>query len=161
MQRLGADYPQTMPRRVLSALVALALVSIVVAAQPASAELQPSQRHAWTETRLTSEWVGPLAGSGSIRPRRIRTLAGGPSLIDIRWTGWTLTGATGRGYVQACPGCGSEHGDAVRITVSAPREFQCGDPAQSIGHWFSKIHVAGPRGSRLYRVYQDGHPNAC
>ena len=55
-----------MPRRVLSALVALALLSIVVAAQPASAEAQPSQRHAWTETRLTSEWVGPLAGSGSI-----------------------------------------------------------------------------------------------
>lgn len=142
-------------------MVALALLSISVTTLSAAAAAHPSQHRAWTETRLTSEWVGPLAGSGSIRPRRIRTLASGPSLIDITWTAWTLTGATGRGYAQACPGCGSEHGDAVRITASAPREFQCGDPAQSIGHWFSKIRVAGPQGSRLYRVYQDGHPNAC
>jgi len=141
---------------VLAALLACCLAPSAMAATPHGAT-----RSAWVETRLTAEWSGPLAGSGSIRPRRIRTLASGPSLIDITWTSWTRTGALGRGYIQACPGCGSAHGDAVRISVLAPREYECGDPSQSIGHWFSRIRVRGPHGDRLYRVYQDGHPNAC
>jgi hypothetical protein len=150
-----------MSRRVLSVLVlAAALLALLVTAS-AGAAAHPSKTRAWTETRLTSEWVGPLAGSGSIRPRRIRTLASGPALIDLSWTSWGLTRAEGRGFVQACPGCGSEHGYAVRISVLGAREFGCGDPEQSIGHWFSRVRVSGPQGVRLYRVYQDGHPNAC
>jgi hypothetical protein len=142
-------------------LSASAALVVGVLSGSALAAAHPSGARAWTETRLTAEWVGPLAGSGSIRPRRIRTLASGPALIDITWTTWTRTGAQGRGYVQACPGCGAEHGDAVRISVLAPREFGCGDPSESIGHWFSKVRVSGASGQRLYRVYQDGHPNAC
>lgn len=150
-----------MSRPALVTLVAVFAVSVCSVAGSAAAAARPSHRSAWTETRLTAEWIGPLAGSGSIRPRRIRTLASGPSLIDITWSTWTRTGAQGRGYVQACPGCGSEHGDAVQISALAPREFGCGDPSSSIGHWFSKIRVSGAQGTRLYRVYQDGHPNAC
>jgi hypothetical protein len=161
MQTFSADYPQLMTHRVLSALVVVGALVACAAAQAATAATRPVATHAWSETRLTAEWVGPLAGSGSIRPRRIRTLASGPSLIDITWSTWTRTGARGHGYVQACPGCGSEHGDAVEISVLAPREFGCGDPSSSIGHWFSKIRVVGAQGTRLYRVYQDGHPNAC
>jgi hypothetical protein len=150
-----------MTRLTLVLVVGVFAVSACALAGAATAAAHPARGSAWTQTRLTSEWVGPLAGSGSIRPRRIRTLASGPSLIDITWSTWTRTGAHGRGYVQACPGCGSEHGDAVQISVLAPREFGCGDPSSSIGHWFSKIRVAGSHGTRLYRVYQDGHPNAC
>jgi hypothetical protein len=149
-----------MPPRVLLALLSAAALLACLVTQAAAAT-RPTHARAWTETRLTSEWTGPLASSGSIRPRRIRTLASGPSLIDVRWTSWGLTGAQGRGFIQACPGCGSEHGYAVRISVLGAREFSCGDPAQSIGHWFSKVRVKGPQGNRLYRVYQDGHPNAC
>jgi hypothetical protein len=150
-----------MTLRLRSVLVPAAVLAAALSTQPAAASARPATQRAWTETRLTSEWVGPLAASGSIRPHRIRTLASGPSLIDISWTSWSRVGAQGRGFVQACPGCGSEHGDAVRIIVSGAREFSCGDPAQSIGHWFSRIRVKGPQGDRLYRVYQDGHPNAC
>lgn len=150
-----------MVRHALTASVLAALLACFLAQSSAAAPLHGATHSAWVETRLTAEWSGPLAGSGSIRPRRIRTLASGPSLIDISWTSWTRSGALGRGYIQACPGCGSEHGDAVRISVLAPREYGCGDPSQSIGHWFSRIRVRGPQGDRLYRVYQDGHPNAC
>lgn len=150
-----------MPRRALSALVAATALIACGIVQPALASVRPASARAWTETRLTAEWIGPLAGSGSIRPRRIRTLAGGPALIDITWTSWSRTAARGAGFVQACPGCGSEHGDAVEISVLAPRAFGCGDPSSSIGHWFSRIRVRGVRATTLYKVYQDGHPNAC
>ena len=162
--------PQSFRFRILSRWLVASYARVLVAALAllacglpgsASAATAPAGTSAWTETRLTSEWTGPLAARGSIRPRRIRTLASGPALIDISWTSWSRTGAEGRGFVQACPACGSDHGYAVRISVSGAREFSCGDPAQSIGHWFSRIHVRGPQGNRLYRVYQDGHPNAC
>jgi hypothetical protein len=154
-------YSQTMTCRAASAFAAVVPVLACALAGSASAATGPAGTSVWTETRLTSEWAGPLAASGSIRPQRIRTLASGPALIDIHWTSWSRTAATGRGFIQACPGCGPEHGYAVRISVLGAREFSCGDPAQSIGHWFSKVRVKGPQGNRLYRVYQDGHPNAC
>jgi hypothetical protein len=141
-------------------VAALALIVCGLAGS-ASAATAPAGGKSWTETRLASEWTGPLAPGGSIRPRRIRTLTSGPALIDITWMSWSRSAAQGRGFVQACPGCGSDHGYAVRISVSGAREFSCGDPAQSIGHWFSRIRVTGRQGDRLYRVYQDGHPNAC
>lgn len=155
--RSAVHYAWSMSRRLLG--LAVPFVSLVLAGATQAA---PARVHdTWTETRLTAEWIGPAASGGSIRPLRIRTLANGPALIGLSWTSWTTTRAVGRGFIQACPGCGSDQGTPVRITVDHPREFGCGDPAESIGHWFSRVQVKGPDGNHVYRVHQDGHPNAC
>ncbi len=104
--------------------------------------------------------TGARSTSGSVRPKRIDTISYVVPVVQIRWTSWTRTRAVGVGKLLRCGGCG-DPGTSVRIVLSRPVHYFCGEEPSSIGWWFSRATLTSPVIKGKRKIIDDGHPNVC
>lgn len=103
---------------------------------------------------------GPRSTSGSVRPKRIDSIAYTVPIVGITWSSWTRTRAVGVGRLLRCGGC-IDPGIRVRVVLTRPVRYFCGEEPAPIGVWFSRATLSSTVASGKRRIIDDGHPNVC